>query len=240
MTSATKLTGQTAEKPPATKANSSAVPVTPRSTSKNDSESGIDNEQRGGNPFPTTPETGHTDRMHRTTAELDSLLDGILAAPQDAGPIEMIVRRPSENQREVIDSGELTSAEGLVGDDWKNRFDEGAEPYREAQLTLMNARVADAVAVTRDRWPLAGDQIYVDMDISKENLPAGTRLRIGDAVVEISETPHTGCAKFSGRFGKEALRWANVGEGRDRRFRGVYAFVVEDGGFAVGDKVTKI
>ncbi|HEX6221675.1 MAG TPA: MOSC domain-containing protein [Acidimicrobiia bacterium] len=178
--------------------------------------------------------------MHRTTAQLDSLLDGILAAPQDAGPIEMIVRRPSENQREVIDSGELTSAEGLVGDDWKNRVDEGAEPYREAQLTLMNARVADAVAVTRDRWPLAGDQIYVDMDISKENLPAGTRLRIGDAVVEISETPHTGCAKFSGRFGKEALRWANVGEGRDRRFRGVYAFVVEDGGFAVGDKVTKI
>ena len=152
----------------------------------------------------------------------------------------MIVRRPAENQREVIDSGKLTSTEGLVGDDWVNRVGEDEDPHLEAQLTLMNARVADAVAVTRDRWPLAGDQIYVDMDISKENLPAGTRLEIGDAVVEISETPHTGCAKFSGRFGKEALRWANVGEGRDHRFRGVYAFVVEDGAFAVGDKLTKI
>lgn len=201
---------------------------------------GIDNESRGGNRFSTTPETRHTDPMHRTTAELESLIAGILAAPKDAGPVEMIVRRPGENRREVVDAGELTSTDGLVGDDWRNRVDDDDDPHREAQLTLMNARVADAVAVTRDRWPLAGDQIYVDMDISKENLPAGTRLEIGDAVVEISETPHTGCAKFSGRFGKEALRWANVGEGRDRRFRGVYAFVVEDGAFAVGDKVTKV
>lgn len=178
--------------------------------------------------------------MHRTTAELDSLMDGILAAPKDAGPIEMIVRRPAENQREVVDTGELTAAEGLVGDDWRNRVDAGDDPYVESQLTLMNARVADAVAVTRDRWPLAGDQVYVDMDISKENLPPGTRLSIGDAVVEISEQPHTGCAKFAGRFGKEALRWANIGEGRDRRFRGVYAFVIEDGAFKLGDKVTKL
>lgn len=178
--------------------------------------------------------------MHRTTAELEQLLDSILEAPKDAGPIEMIVRRPDENQREVIESGELTKTDGLVGDDWKNRVDEGDDPHRESQLTLMNARVADAVAVTRDRWPLAGDQIYVDLDISKKNLPPGSRLGIGDAVVEISEIPHTGCAKFSGRFGKEALRWANVGEGRDRRFRGVYAFVVENGAFAVGDKVTKL
>jgi len=178
--------------------------------------------------------------MHRTTAELDSLLEGILAAPEDGGPVEMIVRRPAENQREMIDTGELTNTEGLVGDDWKNRVDGDEEPFRESQLTLMNARVADAVAVSRDRWPLAGDQIYVDMDISKENLPVGTRLGVGDAVIEISEQPHTGCAKFSGRFGKEALRWANVGEGRDRRFRGVYAFVVVNGSFRVGDKVTKL
>ena len=178
--------------------------------------------------------------MHRTTDELDSLLPTILDAPRDGGPIEMIVRRPAENQREVIESGELTGADGLVGDDWTIRIGEGREAHRGTQLTLMNARVADAVAVTRDRWPLAGDQIYVDMDISKENLPPGTRLAIGDAVIEISEEPHTGCAKFSGRFGKEALRWANVGEGRDRRFRGVYAFVVEDGAFKVGDKLTKI
>jgi len=178
--------------------------------------------------------------MHRTTAELDSLMKGILDAPQDAGPVEMIVRRPVEDEREVIDSAELTKAEGLVGDDWKSRVGDDEDAFRETQLTLMNARVVDAVAVSRDRWPLAGDQIYVDMDISKENLPPGIRLGLGGAVIEISEQPHTGCAKFSGRFGKEALRWANVGEGRDRRFRGVYAFVVEEGSIKVGDKVTKL
>jgi MOSC domain-containing protein YiiM len=96
------------------------------------------------------------------------------------------------------------------------------------------------VAVTRERWPLAGDQIYVDMDISHDNLPAGSRIRVGEAIVEISEVPHTGCAKFSGRFGAEALRFANIGPGRDNRFRGVNAFVVEGGTFAVGDKITKL
>lgn len=178
--------------------------------------------------------------MHRTTAELETLLDGILEAPKDAGPIEMIVRRPAENEREVVQTGELTTDRGLVGDSWIDRVDENGDPYLPAQLTLMNARVADAVAGSRERWPLAGDQVYVDMDISHENLPAGSRIRVGEAVVEISEVPHTGCAKFSGRFGKEALRFVNVGPGRDNRFRGVNAFVVEDGSFAVGDKVTKV
>jgi MOSC domain-containing protein YiiM len=177
--------------------------------------------------------------MHRTTAELESFLDGILEAPKDAGPIEMIVRRPGENEREVVQSAELTTDGGLAGDNWIQRVDENGNPHMDAQLTLMNARVADAVARSRDRWPLAGDQVYVDMDISNENLPAGSRIRLGDAIVEISEVPHTGCDKFAGRFGKEALRFANVGVGRDNRFRGVNAFVVESGSIAVGDKVTK-
>lgn len=178
--------------------------------------------------------------MHRTTEELEGRLDEILAAPKDAGPIEMVVRRPRENQREVIESADLTTDGGLVGDSWIDRVDQNGEPYFPAQLTLMNARVADAVAVTRDRWPLAGDQIYVDLDISQENLPPGSRIRVGDAVVEISEVPHTGCDKFAGRFGKEALRFANVGVGRDHRFRGVNAFVIENGTVNVGDKVTKV
>lgn len=178
--------------------------------------------------------------MHQTTAELESKTENILAAPKDAGPIEMIVRRPGENEREVVESGVLTSEGGLVGDSWIDRVDEEGNPHMAAQLTLMNARVADAVAVSRDRWPLAGDQVYIDMDISHENLPAGSRIQVGDAVVEISDVPHTGCAKFAGRFGKEALRFANVGAGRDNRFRGVNAFVVEGGSFSVGDKVTKL
>lgn len=178
--------------------------------------------------------------MHRTTEELEARLGDILAAPKDAGPIEMIVRRPHENERETVESAELSTDRGLIGDNWIDRVDDDGNPRMAAQLTLMNSRVTDAVAVKRDRWPLAGDQIYVDLDLSQENLPAGSRIRIGDAVVEISEVPHTGCAKFSGRFGKEALRFANVGVGRENRFRGVNAFVVESGRFRVGDKVTKL
>lgn len=178
--------------------------------------------------------------MHRTTAELEERLDGILAAPRDAGPVEMIVRRPAVDEREVLELGELTSEHGLVGDRWGKRDNDDSNPYVPAQITFMNSRVADAVAVTRDRWPLAGDQIYVDMDLSQENLPPGTRVKLGTATLEISELPHTGCSKFSGRFGKEALRFTNVGSGKENRFRGMYAFVVEDGEIKVGDKVTKL
>lgn len=178
--------------------------------------------------------------MHRTTAELEARTEGILAAPKDAGPVEMIVRRPDHDQREQVEAAELTSDHGLVGDNWSQRIDENGEPSWKAQLTLMNARVVDAMTDSRDQWPLAGDQIYVDMDISVDNLPAGSRIKVGEAVVEISEVPHTGCAKFASRFGKEALRFANVGVGKEGRFRGVNAFVVENGTVTVGDKVTKL
>lgn len=204
-------------------------------TGRNRYRSRISNRQ-----FPPTRRQAILIRMQRTTTELETLLDDIFAAPEDAGPIEMIVRRPAENQREVVETAELTTDRGLVGDSWIDRVDEDGEPYMASQLTIMNARVADAVAGNRDRWPLAGDQIYVDLDISHENLPAGSRIRVGDAVVEISDVPHTGCAKFSSRFGKEALRFANVGAGRENRFRGVNAFVVTDGMVNVGDKVTKL
>ena len=178
--------------------------------------------------------------MQRTTEELQTMVDDILEAPKDAGPIEMIVRRPHENEREVVQSAHLSKDGGLVGDRWITNVDANGDPYLAAQLTLMNSRVTDAVAVTRERWPLAGDQIYVDMDISMENLPPGSQIQVGDAIVEISEVPHTGCDKFAGRFGKEALRFANVGVGRENRFRGVNAFVVEPGSFRVGDKITKL
>lgn len=178
--------------------------------------------------------------MQKTIEELQTMLDDILAAPKDAGPVEMIVRRPAENQREVIQSAELSAELGLVGDNWIDRVGPDGSPNHHAQLTLMNSRVTDAIAGSRERWPLAGDQIYVDMDISVENLPPGSRIQVGEAVVEVSDKPHTGCAKFAGRFGKEALRFANVGIGRENRFRGVNAFVVESGSFQVGDKVTKL
>jgi MOSC domain-containing protein YiiM len=181
--------------------------------------------------------------MHRNISELETRLDHILAAPSGTGRVEMIVRRPVDGEREIVQNGQLSLDEGLVGDNWKTRGnantkDGAADP--QAQVTLMNARATDAVATTRDRWALCGDQLYVDFDLSIDNLPAGSQIAVGDAVVEISVKPHKGCAKFSDRFGPEALRFVNVGVGRENRLRGVNAFVVQAGAVAVGDKTEKV
>ncbi|MEA1903752.1 MAG: MOSC domain-containing protein [Actinomycetota bacterium] len=181
--------------------------------------------------------------MQRSIAELEPLLDHILSAPKDSGTIELLVRRPAESVREKIESAELDTEVGVVGDNWLDRAREAAGDgvvSKHAQLTLMNSRSADAVAVDRGRWPLCGDQIYVDMDLSMENLPAGSRIKVGTATVEISEVPHTGCPKFSSRFGAEALRFVNVGDGRANRLRGVNAFIVESGTVSLGDVVKKL
>lgn len=155
----------------------------------------------------------------------------------------MIAARPGEDQRELLSTGKLDTEIGLVGDSWKARsagHTEDGSADREAQLTLMNSRVAELVAGERERWALAGDQIYVDLDLSIENLHPGSRLQIGDAVVEVSNKPHTGCRKFASRFGAEALRFVNTGVGRDGRFRGVNTFVVQSGEVSVGDSVLKL
>jgi hypothetical protein len=152
----------------------------------------------------------------------------------------MIVRRPDTDLRQVVDSAKLDPDDGLIGDNWSQTIYKDGTPDKPTQLTLMNSRVAHAVAIDRDRWPLAGDQIYVDMNLSVGNLPAGTRIRVGDAVVEISAVPHTGCKKFASRFGKDALRFANVGVGKENRFRGVNAFIVEPGEVSTGDRISKL
>ncbi|MFH1474915.1 MAG: MOSC domain-containing protein [Chloroflexota bacterium] len=180
---------------------------------------------------------------HRSAADLIAGLDEIRRAPASDGAVEMIVRRPAENRRETLEAGELTPDEGLVGDDWRARGsrstpDGSAEPDR--QLTVMNARAVDLLASgDRAAWPLAGDQLYVDLDLSVENLPAGTRLAIGTAVVEVTELPHTGCSKFGARFGAEAQRFVNSAEGRALRLRGLYARVVEPGTVGRGDAVRR-
>jgi hypothetical protein len=170
-------------------------------------------------------------------------LDTIRLAPAGTGTVELIVRRPAVEEREGVVEAELDLAEGLVGGNWLSRgsramADGSANP--KAQLTVMNARLAALVAGERDRWPLAGDQLYVDFDLSKENVPAGTRLAVGSAVIEVTDEPHTGCAKFSARFGSDALRFINSPVGRELNLRGINARVVEPGRVRVGDAVNKL
>jgi len=173
---------------------------------------------------------------HATSEDLIAGLEHVRSSPADRGTLELIVRRPAENEREVLDEGELDLEVGLVGDRWHL----GSSPTNDSQLTLMNARVAQLVARSRERWALAGDQLYVDLDLSVENLPAGTRLAIGEAVIELTEIPHTGCAKFSARFGTDALKFVNKSPGRELRLRGANARVVTPGTVRVGDPITRL
>ena len=176
--------------------------------------------------------------------DLQAGLPEILAAPAVAGTVELVVRRPSEGEREVLDEGVLDVHEGLVGDDWVRRgssMTADGSPHPGAQLTLMNARVIALLAGDdRDRWALAGDQLYVDLDLRPENLPPGTLLAVGSAIVEVTDVPHTGCAKFTDRFGHAAIRFVNGKPGRALRLRGMHARVVEGGTVRPGDAITKL
>ncbi len=169
-------------------------------------------------------------------------LEALRTAPADGGRLELIVLRPHLEQRELAQEAILDADQGVVGDNWQvrgsgSRPDGSANP--EAQVTIMSSRVLAAIEPDRSRWALAGDQLLVDADLSIANLPAGTRLAIGEAVLVISETPHTGCAKFSARFGSDALRWINSPIGRELRMRGLNARIVQGGVVRVGDTLRK-
>ena len=181
--------------------------------------------------------------LHRNTGELEAVLPHVRNAPADGGTIELIVRRPAVDAREVLSEARISTDEGIEGDTWNQRGSAASAdggPHPDAQITIMSARAAAAVIGPLERWPLAGDQIYADLDISHETLPAGTQLRLGDAVVEVTAKPHRGCAKFAARFGRDALRFVNTGEGRDLRMRGVNCRVIQPGTARPGDLITRL
>lgn len=174
-------------------------------------------------------------------ARFEERLPYIEEAPADIGTVAMIVRRPSVDQREVMTEARLDIRTGLEGDGWTARTPAGMTgPDPEAQLTVMNSRVASVIAGDRERWPLAGDQLFVDLDISQTNLPAGTRVQIGSAVIEFSAKPHTGCKKYSARFGLDALAFISTPLGRELRMRGANCKVVVSGIVRTGDVVRKL
>jgi hypothetical protein len=180
---------------------------------------------------------------HLSMEELEAGLDEIQASPGEAGPLELLVVRPEQGERKTPDSAELCLTEGLIGDNWRtrgSRHTQDGSAHPGMQLTLMNTRVALLLAQSPARRALAGDQLYVDLDISEENLPAWTELRIGEAIVAVTDTPHTGCKKFVTRFGLEAMKFVNSERGRKLRLRGVNAKVVQPGRIAVGDIVRKV
>jgi MOSC domain-containing protein YiiM len=170
----------------------------------------------------------------------DELEEDLRDTPTRIGTVRLIVRRPAVDEREVMTEAQLDVGEGLVGDTWRVRGSSSTldgSPHPEAQITVMSARAAAAIAGDIERWPLAGDQLYVDFDISEQNLPAGTRVIVGDAEIEVSAKPHTGCAKFSARFGKDALRLVSTPTGRALRLRGMNARVTKSGTVRVGDPI---
>jgi hypothetical protein len=180
---------------------------------------------------------------HLTTDELEAGLENVRHAPRDDGVLALIVRRPAVGEREEVAEGELTPAAGLVGDTWRTRrpWRRGdPSPNPDMQLTVMNVRAVALVAPDRGRWPLAGDQLYLDLDLSGDNLPPGTRLAIGDAVIEVTALPHTGCKKFVARFGQDAMEFVNSPVGRQLNLRGINAKVVRPGTVRVGDVVRKL
>jgi hypothetical protein len=178
--------------------------------------------------------------LHVSRADLDARLPELRALDATAGSLELIVCRPSEGERELPRAAEVTVEDGLVGDRWRPYVEADGSIGRDTQLTIASTRLLGLIA-ERERWPLAGDNLVVDMGLDRNSLPAGSRLAIGDeVVVEISEIPHTGCAKFSARFGSDALKFVNSPEGRELRLRGVNARVVVAGTVSVGDAVRKL
>ena len=180
---------------------------------------------------------------HLTLAELNAGLPEILASPKDNGTLRAIVIRPEKKERRDLDTCEVSLALGTHGDHWAKgcwKSTEDGQPHPDVQICLMNARCIALIAGERANWPPAGDNLFIDMDLTPGNTPPGTRLSIGSAIIEITDTPHNGCASFIARYGRDACLFVNTGEGKKLRLRGIYARVIQDGRVSAGDRVVKV
>jgi len=186
---------------------------------------------------------GDIEIRHLTREELEAGVGDIRRAPKDEGVLHMIVRRPNVDERELLDEAQLSVDEGVVGDTWRlrssSRMPDGG-PHPDMQLNIIGTRAIALIAQDRARWALAGDQLFIDLDLTGENLPAWTRLQIGSAIIEVTDQPHTGCGKFVSRFGVDAMKFVNSPLGRSLNLRGINARVVQPGTIRVGDVVRKL
>lgn len=180
---------------------------------------------------------------HLTMQELEAALDHLRQAPKDDGLLQLIVCRPNVDQRQEMEQAELDPLKGLIGDNWivrgSSRTPDGSS-HPDMQINIMNSRVTALVAQEKERWSLAGDQLYIDMDLSKENLPAGSHIQVGSAVLQVSPQPHTGCHKFVARFGLDAMKFVNSEIGKQLCLRGINAKVVQAGVVQVGQTAKKL
>jgi MOSC domain-containing protein YiiM len=180
---------------------------------------------------------------HLNLAELQAGLSTILASPKNEGVLRSIVMRPGHGERLNLNSSELSLASGVLGDHWAQdcwKKTPDGRPDPDVQLCLMNARCIALIAGTYENWPPAGDNLFIDMDLTPSNMPPGQRLSVGTAIIEITDIPHNGCDKFIERYGRDACIFVNTGEGKRLRLRGIYARVVKDGHIKSGDSVIKL
>lgn len=180
---------------------------------------------------------------HLSLEELNAGLPRILDSPSDGGEVRAVVVRPAHGERLDLDASEMSLAGGMHGDHWAKgcwKTTDDGQPHPDVQICIMNSRCIELIAGGRERWPLAGDNLFVDLDLRPSNLSPGQRLQAGTAVIEITDTPHLGCQSFAARYGRDATVFVNKGGGRENRLRGIYARVVKDGRIAVGDRLTKL
>ncbi|MBZ0320461.1 MAG: MOSC domain-containing protein [Anaerolineae bacterium] len=181
--------------------------------------------------------------QHFNMTQIEASLVEQGLSPADNGTVEMIVCRPDHGERLVLEQAEFDLITGLLGDNWQARGnrdmpDGSANP--DAQIAIMNSRTIHALTQDRSVWPLAGDQLFLDLDLSADNLPPGQRLAIGSVILEVTALPHNGCGKFNERFGSDATKLVNSREGRAARRRGINTRIVQAGKIRVGDRVTKL